>query len=107
MKLSHGITIPVVPERYFHVFQLFSILAEQRDGLMAFLENRGIMTKIYFPPAHKTHFYNGILGYQCKLPVTEKVAEQIVSVPFYPGILQNEMDYVVQSIQEFYNGEVQ
>jgi perosamine synthetase len=100
-----GISVPEVPEDYYHVYQLFSILAENRDELMQFLEKKGIMTKIYFPPVHKTHFYNQVLGYNGSFPVTERIAEMTMSLPFYPGISTGEMDYVIQSIRDYYKGE--
>jgi len=68
---------------------------------MKYLEDMGIMTKIYFPPVHKTHYYQNILGYSCPLPVTDAVSKNIVSLPFYPGITRVEMDFVIQAIREF------
>jgi dTDP-4-amino-4,6-dideoxygalactose transaminase len=68
---------------------------------MKYLEGKGIMTKIYFPPVHKTHYYQNVLGYTCSLPVTDTVSGDIVSLPFYPGITRDEMDTVIQTIREF------
>ena len=99
-----GNIIPDVPPGYFHVYQLFSVRIPDRDDLIKFLDKKGIMTKIYFPPVHLTDFYKNTLGYRSELPVTEKVAGCILSLPFYPGISHVEIDYVVNSIAEFYHG---
>ena len=69
---------------------------------MAHMENKKIMTKIYFSPVHQTHYYKNVLHYTDSLPVTEKIAQEIVSLPFYPGISHTEINTVINAIQEFY-----
>jgi len=96
-----GIFVPPEQPGSFPVYQLFSIRAKRRDGLMKYLESQGIMTKIYFPPVHETHYYRKVLGYTCQLPVTDAVSKDIISLPFYPGIKRDEMDMVIQGIREF------
>lgn len=92
---------PELPENYFHVYQLFSIRVKERDTLMQYLESKGIMTKIYFSPIHYTHFYRSQSG-SYNLPITEKVSEDTLSLPFYPGISRDDIDYVIGSMKEFY-----
>lgn len=93
------------PNGYKHVHQLFSVRVPDRDGLMKFLTEQGIMTKIYFSPVHLTHYYHHELGYQLSLPVTEKVANDIVSLPIYPGMPVDDVEKVVQVISEYYGGK--
>ncbi|MFA4825889.1 MAG: DegT/DnrJ/EryC1/StrS family aminotransferase [Methanoregula sp.] len=92
------------PLHYHSVYQLFSILVEKRDELIHYLEKQGIMTKVYFSPVHQTHFYKNVLKYQDILPVTEQVASEIISLPFYPGITRGEINYVINEIEKFYGG---
>lgn len=92
------------PDGYKHVHQLYSVRVPDRDGLMQFLTEHGIMTKVYFPPVHLTHYYNHELGYHVSLPVTESVAKDIVSLPIYPGMPVDDVDKVVQVISEYYGG---
>ena len=99
-----GCRCPEPPRGYSHVYQIFSILASNRDELMKYMQELGIMTKVYFPPVHETSFYRKILGYEDHLPVTERVAGEILSLPFHADILDEEMDMVAQSIGSF--GEV-
>jgi perosamine synthetase len=96
-----NIFVPAEEAGTFPVYQLFSIRAKNRDGLMKYLEKKEIMTKIYFPPVHKTHYYQHVLGYSCSMPVTERIADEIVSLPFYPGISREDLDNVIGSIREF------
>jgi perosamine synthetase len=101
-KTVPEIIIPEIPPTYFHVYQLFSVIAPDRDNLIKHLDTQGIMSKIYFSPVHMTDFYKNILNYRCALPVTEKVVESIISLPFYPGIPSGDIDSVVGAIREFY-----
>lgn len=94
--------IPKLPQDYYHVYQLFSLRVKKRDELMQHLENKGIMTKIYFSPVYETHFYRSQIQNSLNLPKTEKVTKDIISLPFYPGISRNDIDYVIDSIKEFY-----
>jgi len=100
-KTGPEINISPLPDDYYSVYQLFSIRARRRDELMKHLSDLGVMTKVYFSPVHETHFYKNVLGYECSLPVTEKISREIISLPFYPGITRDDMDSVIQGIQEF------
>jgi len=60
------------------------------------------MTKVYFFPIHLTHFYKNELGYTCKLPVTEAMSKQALTLPMYPTLTKEEMDYMVEKIKSFY-----
>lgn len=102
LKQISDIKVFKIPEDYYHVYQLFSIQASKRDLLSKYLEEKGIMTKIYFTPVHKAHFYQSKLNYSCELPVTDKISESIISLPFYPGISRVDIDKVTNSIKEFY-----
>lgn len=90
------------PRGYHHVYQLYSARVQKRDALMTHMENKRIMTKIYFSPVHKTHYYRNVLKYTDSLPVTEKISNEIISLPFYPGISHGEIDTVMRAIQDFY-----
>ena len=104
-SINSGLKIPKVSMDNFHVYQLFSVIADRRDEFMKFMEREGIMTKIYFSPVHLTQYYKDILKYRSKLPVTEKIADSIISLPFYTGISHSDIDIIVNSISTFYKGE--
>jgi len=89
------------PEGYHHVYQMFTIRAEKRDDLMSYLAKKGIMSKVYFDPIHKTLFYRG-MGYNCKLPVTERLSEEVLTLPMYPDLMEEEINGIARAIKEFY-----
>lgn len=98
---------PHPPEHLFHVYQIYTIKIkagqEKRDALSAYLAQRGIMTRVYFHPVHFTYYYKNHLGYECDLPVTEKVSEQVLTLPMYPSLTEDEIDYVADRIAAFFS----
>lgn len=97
------IFIPDVPESIFHVFQEFHIRTrpELRDKLKDYLAQKGIGTRVSFPPIHLSRYYKDVLGYNVSLPITEKVSSETLTLPLYPDLTQPEMDYIVQQIKTF------
>ena len=72
-----------------------------RDGLQSHLTKKGIFSKVYFDPIHLTAFYKN--NFQIPhLPITEKIAQQVISLPIYPNMTNEEKDYLVDSISEFF-----
>ncbi|MDH5770079.1 MAG: DegT/DnrJ/EryC1/StrS family aminotransferase [Candidatus Bathyarchaeota archaeon] len=73
-----------------------------RDALQEFLAKRGITTKVYFEPVHLTHFYREKLGHkEGELPMTERISKEVLTLPLYPTMTKEEMDYVINNITEF------
>lgn len=107
-KLSRiaGIEVPHPPDSFFHVYQMYTIKVkgreEKRDALSAYLAERGIMTKVYFSPVHFTHFYKNELRYNCELTITERVSQQVLTLPMYPTLTEDEIDYIADSIAAFF-----
>lgn len=98
----NGIKPITPPENYYQVYQLYTIIANNRDELMKHLADKGIMSKIYFDPVHLTHFYKNSMKYECELPVTEELSKKVVTLPMYPTLEKKDMDLIVQEIKEFY-----
>jgi dTDP-4-amino-4,6-dideoxygalactose transaminase len=96
--------VPEAPEGFEPVYQIFSVRVPERDGLSRHLESRKILTKVYFPPVHLTHYYRKVLGYDVSLPVTERVSREILSLPFFPGISPEEIETVVGEMSLYYGG---
>jgi len=69
---------------------------------MKYLADKGIMTKVYFSPVHLTHFYKNELKYECKLPVTEETSNQILSLPMYPTLTREEIEYATDQVKNFF-----
>lgn len=100
------IITPTSPENYYHVYQMYTILIKDskimRDNLMKYLAGKGIMTKVYFSPVHLTHFYKNELGYACELPVTEEISRRVLTLPMYPALTKEEVDYIVEEMKRFF-----
>jgi len=74
-----------------------------RDNLESHLKNKGITTKVYFYPVHLTRFYRREFGYQeGGLPITEKISEQALTLPLYPALTKEEIDYIFEMISIFF-----
>lgn len=92
------------PDGCRHVYQIYSIRAKKnRDSLAKKLKEAGIMSKVYFTPIHLTTFYKKQFGYRGgELPVTEKVSKEILSLPMYPHIDEQEMDSICKEVAGFF-----
>ena len=99
-----NIQISKEPFDYKNVYQLYSIRLPNstiRNELSKFLTKKGIMSRIFFEPVHLTSFYKK-LGYgKKKLPVTEKTSDQILTLPMYPGLKKEDMNFICDSVGEF------
>jgi perosamine synthetase len=105
IKKFSEITLPSEPKDSRHVFQLYSIMlpnSKVRQELINFLTKKGIMTKIYFDPIHKTDFYKKIKFKQSNLQNTEEINSRILSLPMYPTLNKKELQYIVDSISNFF-----
>jgi len=86
-----------------HVFNQYVIRAQRRDDLKAYLERKGISTEIYYPiPVHLQECMIDRSYREGDFPVAETVCSEVLALPIYPGLSQDQMDYVVESFKEFY-----
>ena len=97
------IILPFDYKNHKSVFQLFSIRVTDnlRDNLMAFLTNKGIMSKIFFEPVHLSKFYSKNTDKKISLPKTEKISQQILTLPMYPSLTKDDINFISDSIDEF------
>lgn len=103
----NDIIIPEVPENDFVSYQMFTIKLKSgkriRDALKDYLNKKGIMAKVYFEPIHMTKFYKDKFGYKNgDLPITEKISDQVLTLPMYPSLTKKEMDYIIKTIKSFF-----
>ena len=87
----------------YHVHHVYVCRAPQRDRLRAHLTEQGIGTGIhYLIPTHKQPLWLERFGEHAPLPVSEKLAEEAISLPMFPEITSDEVDFVAEKIAEFY-----
>ena len=98
---------PEIPTGGRHVFYCYAIRVPggRRDALRAYLAERGIGTQIHYPvPIHLQQSAE-FLGYRKgDLPVTERLAPEVLSIPMYPELTDDQVDRVTTSIREFMKG---
>ena len=94
-------------QNYYPVYQLYTIrvLKNKRNKLLKYLQKKGISCKIYFKPAHKYTAFKK-LGYKhIRLPNTEKISKQVLSLPIYPEISLKELKYITTTIKSFFKND--
>jgi dTDP-4-amino-4,6-dideoxygalactose transaminase len=96
------VTMPVESNENCHIYHLYVIQAPKRDELQAWLKSQGIFTGIHYPiPIHLQKSME-FLGYQQgDLPVTENVVSQILSLPMYAELNDEDIESVAGSIKAF------
>lgn len=90
------------PDSSFHVYYSYTVITPQRDELQAYLNDNGIETKIQHPilmPYHKA--YKDMLP-KPDLPVAERLVKQILCIPNHEKLQQDELEYIVKTIQDFF-----
>jgi len=100
--ISHpAITLPSEPSSALsHVWHLFVVICAQRQALQEHLLRRGIPTLIHYPvPIHRQAAY-AELG-AMPLPVTERLATQVLSLPLYPGMTEDYVALVIDACNDF------
>ncbi len=111
-RLGHlsKVVTPVVRYggEFSHVFHLYVIRAERRDELLNFLLSAGIGCGIHYPrPIHMQPAFLD-LGYrEGDFPVAEQAAREILSLPMFPEMSDEQIEAVCESIERFYKNEGQ
>ena len=83
------------------VRHLYPILIENRDALTAHLQSKGIGCAIHYKPVHLMTWYRERFGYkEGDFPVAEEISRHILSIPIYPDMTDEQVDYVIQAIKE-------
>ncbi|MBF2066594.1 MAG: DegT/DnrJ/EryC1/StrS family aminotransferase [Calothrix sp. C42_A2020_038] len=95
-------TLPFVPEWAEPVWHLFVIRQSQRDTLQQHLHQAGISTLIHYPiPPHLSTAYTGGKWHINSFPITEKLAQQVLSIPISPHITNEEVSRVCDTLKKF------
>lgn len=86
-----------------HVYHLYVVRAQERNGLAEFLNSRGIATGIHYPVPNHLQPAFGRLGYgKGSFPVTERLSEEILSLPIFPELRYGQIRHVADTIKDFY-----
>lgn len=94
------ITLPQIKDEKSHVWHIFAIRTENREEFQKYLENNGVQTLIHYPvPPHKQPAYKE--WNDLSFPITEKIHQEIISLPISPVMTQEEIKKVVKIINQY------
>lgn len=104
LKNLNHVKIPYSTNLLYHVYHLYVIRSDSRNELQKYLQNNGISTGIHYPLAlpnlkaykYLNHSYDDF-------PVASKIQEEILSLPMFPELTENQICYVTDKIKEFYS----
>lgn len=108
-NLFDKIQVPV--ELYFntnlpnhHIYNQFTIKAEKRNELKDYLTQNSIGCDIYYPvPFHRQECFAYLKNSDEEFPIANQVCDQVLSLPVYPELTYEQIEYVVETIKKFYN----
>jgi dTDP-4-amino-4,6-dideoxygalactose transaminase len=102
-KHADRVTLPPTAPGNFHVYNQFTVRVPKRDELRAFLKEKGVGSEVYYPlPMHLQNCYRDLGHQKGSFPLSERAAEEVMSLPIYPELTEPQQSYVVEMIAEFY-----
>ena len=99
---NEHIQLPTIRAGATHIWHQFVIRTDRRVELMEYLNQNEIGTIIHYPiPPHLSEAYSYLKVEKGTLPVTEKYAETVLSIPLYIGLTEEEQTYVIEKLNQF------
>ena len=107
LKEIEHIDLPISSTDFENVFHIFNIRTKFRDELANFLSQNGISTSIHYPiPPHLQKAYTN-LGFKIgDFPIAEKLSKTSLSLPFFPGMTDIELELLINKIKFFFNKKI-
>ena len=97
------IKLPVVHKKAESIFNQFTLIAENRDELLKYLRSKEIGCAVYYPlPLHLQECFSYLNYKKGDFPISEQLAESVISIPVFSEITQEQQDYVIEEIRNFY-----
>lgn len=84
-----------------HIFPI-KVINGDRDSLREYLIENNIETGIHYYPNHLLEYYGASRG---QLPITEKIYSQLITLPLHPDLTDNDQNYVIEKVKEFFNNK--
>lgn len=101
---EHEVQLPLVPshcDQSYHMFYMLLPTLEDRQGLIAYLKTRGILSVFHYLPLHLSPMGQK-WGYNAgDCPVTETVSDRLIRLPFYNALSKEDQKSVVEAIRQF------
>jgi len=101
-KLNRIVATPVEKSCNKHVYHIYCIRIKKRQKLIDHLNSKGIQTAIHYPtPIHLQEAYTSLNYKRGSFPIAEQYTDEILSLPMYPELTEEEISVVAKSIKEF------
>jgi dTDP-4-amino-4,6-dideoxygalactose transaminase len=101
---QNGVRLPVVPphvEQSYHMFYLLLPNLEQRQAMIAYLKRHDIYSVFHYLPLHLSSMGRQSGGKEGDCPVTERVSDQLLRLPFYNTLTEEDQARVVAALKNF------
>ena len=101
---AHDVQLPHVPEhceQAYHMFYMLMPNLELRQKLISFLRERGIYSVFHYLPLHLSDMGQHFDGKEGDCPVTERISDQLIRLPFHNALTSSEQEMVIDAIQGF------
>ena len=94
---------PIVTRGNNHVYNQYTIRADDRESLRKDLEAKGVGSAVYYPvPLHLQQCFASLGFEKGSLPVSEKLCEEVLSLPIYPELPRRDVDKVAEAVRAHY-----
>ncbi len=103
---STPLILPAEARDARHTYYLFAVRVPdgKRDSLQKKLSDEGVQTVVHYrTPIHRQPFYRNYVKRPLRLGVSEKIASEVLCLPLFPGLRDEEIDYVCQILRQFYH----
>jgi dTDP-4-amino-4,6-dideoxygalactose transaminase len=101
--LPENVVKPVEAKGAKHVYYMYVIRTSRRDELMKYLKEHGVSCGVHYPiPLHLQPAYKKLGLKKGSFPMSEKLAEEILSIPIYPELTNEQLSYIVDNIKGFF-----
>jgi len=98
------IKTPIVKENVYHAYHLYIIQTNKRKELYDFLHKNNIFTQVHYIPVHLLPYYRKNFGWKKgDFQVSEKYYEQALSLPMFPSLTEEQQNYVIEKVKEFFS----
>jgi dTDP-4-amino-4,6-dideoxygalactose transaminase len=95
--------LPPEPEGALHTYHQYTIRCAERDRLQKFLTARGVGCRVYYPiPVPSQPCFAGMGHRPGEFPVAERLSREVLSLPIYPGLAEEQVERVAGTVREFY-----
>ena len=99
-----GLILPIVAQHATHTYHLYVVRTEKRNELMNFLTSHEIGTLIHYPiPPHLQNAYSNLCFTKGDFPISEEIADTCLSLPIWPGMKEDQVEYIAKSIKQFFH----